>query len=218
MSTALRLRKVLYAAVLVATPWTPGLGAYPLLSTSTPAQDPAQASPVGAAAAAVVAPPRPAVPPAAGDAGAAPAPRRAPAPAPEDPERQDVRAGALWIDVSLAEQRVRVFRGDRLVRDMPASTGLPTHPTPTGSFRIENRGEWFFSEKYRQGGWWWVSFLNHGEYLFHSVPTDRQRRILPEEAARLGRPASHGCVRLSLEDARWVYDHVPVGTRVEIHP
>jgi len=126
-------------------------------------------------------------------------------------------AGApLWVEVDIAQQRVRVWKEGALLREMVASTGLPESPTPTGVFRLENRGRFFFSKKYGQGGWWWVSFLNRGEYLFHSVPTDEKGRLIPEEAEKLGEPASHGCVRLSLEDAKWFYDHLPEDTPVVI--
>ncbi|KUK13071.1 MAG: Uncharacterized protein XD51_0087 [Moorella sp. 60_41] len=122
-----------------------------------------------------------------------------------------------WIEVTLAEQRVRIYHDGDLIKDWPASTGTPDKPTPTGVFAIQNRGEWFFSEKYQQGGRWWVSFKDWGVYLFHSVPMDRQQNIIEAEAARLGTPASHGCVRLATENAKWIYDHIPQGTPVYIH-
>lgn len=132
---------------------------------------------------------------------------------PEEPGSED----AFLVEVSLAAQRVRVFHYGQLVREMVASTGLPDKPTPTGHFRIQNRGEWFFSKKYQQGGKYWVSFKDWGVYLFHSVPMDARQQIIPEEAAKLGRPASHGCVRLSVEHARWFYETIPTGTPVHIH-
>lgn len=134
----------------------------------------------------------------------------------ENPAPASPHPAPLWVEVDLARQRVRVWKEGALLREMVASTGLPESPTPTGVFRLENRGRFFFSKKYGQGGWWWVSFLNRGEYLFHSVPTDEKGRIIPEEAEKLGRPASHGCVRLSLEDAQWFYDQMPEGTPVVI--
>ncbi len=144
-----------------------------------------------------------------------PAPQESQAPAalPDPPPAED----ELWIEVSVGEQAVRVYRGNELVRAMKASTGRPATPTPLGSFRLIGRGEWFYNPKYRAGGFWWVSFVPSGEYLFHSIPADGERRLLPEEARLLGQPASRGCVRLSLEDARWLYENAPAGTRVLIH-
>jgi len=135
----------------------------------------------------------------------------------EAPSPPPALTGEGWgVLVDVSAQKVYVYQGGKLARTMVCSTGTADNPTPRGEFRIQNRGTWFFSEKYQQGGRWWVSFHNWGEYLFHSVPTDREGRILPEEAARLGQPASHGCVRLSTEDAEWFYHHVPEGAPVII--
>ena len=119
------------------------------------------------------------------------------------------------IDVSVGEQKVRVYDGDTLVKDWTASTGA-NNSTPTGTFLLQNRGEWFFSSKYQQGAQYWVSFKDWGTYLFHSVPMDRQGTVIDVEAAKLGTPASHGCVRLAIEDAQWLYRNIPTGTPVSI--
>lgn len=121
-----------------------------------------------------------------------------------------------YVRVSLEDQTVFIYLDGVLVRSMVCSGGTSEKPTPVGRFYIQNRGEFFFSEKYQQGGWWWVSFRDWGIYLFHSVPTDRSGNILVEEAAKLGQPASHGCIRLTLDDARWFYENITQGTPVDI--
>lgn len=127
-----------------------------------------------------------------------------------------VEATQYQVDVSVGEQKVRVWEGQDLVKELVASTGIDDS-TPLGEFTIHHRGEWFFSEKYQQGAIWWVAFTKNGKYLFHSLPMDKDKQIIPEEAAKLGAPASHGCIRLSIEDAKWFYDTVPHGTMVYIH-
>jgi lipoprotein-anchoring transpeptidase ErfK/SrfK len=126
-------------------------------------------------------------------------------------------ARGYWIEVSTDEQKTRIYYDGNLIKEWDVSTGTEDKPTPIGVFKIQNRGEWFFSEKYQQGGRWWVSFKDWGVYLFHSVPMDREKRVIVEEAARLGTPASHGCVRLATENAKWIYDNIPQGTPVYIH-
>ena len=65
------------------------------------------------------------------------------------------------------------------------------------------------------GADYWVQF--YGPYLFHSVPTGQNfGDYLEDEAMKLGQPASHGCVRLTVADAKWFYDQVPDGTPVTI--
>jgi lipoprotein-anchoring transpeptidase ErfK/SrfK len=126
----------------------------------------------------------------------------------------------LWIKVSLERQRVYIMSGEACVYTMIASTGLDSPAddrTPEGTFHVQKeRGLSFYNGREREGARYWVSWLNHGEYLFHSVPTDKSGNIISEEAKKLGIKASHGCIRLSLADAKWIYEHVKVGTRVVI--
>jgi lipoprotein-anchoring transpeptidase ErfK/SrfK len=134
------------------------------------------------------------------------------------PEVPPDAAAGYYVHVSISEQLVRVFLDGVEVRRMVCSTGVPETDwaTPTGRFYIQNRGEYFFSERYEQGARWWVSFRDWGLYLFHSVPLDRTGKVIQEEADKLGQPASHGCVRLGMEDARWFYETIPEGTPVDI--
>lgn len=117
------------------------------------------------------------------------------------------------IDVSIREQKVRIYDKDRLVKEWIVSTGK-NNSTPLGSFTTKNKGDWFFSEKYQQGGKWWTAF--QGNYLFHSIPMDRDQNIIAEEAEMLGIPASHGCIRLEVEHAKWLHNNIPKGTPVFI--
>lgn len=131
------------------------------------------------------------------------------------PARQSGSSKYL-IDVNVSEQKVRIYENGQLIKEFLSSTGR-SNSTPLGDFVIENRGEWFFSEKYQQGGKWWVSFKGHGVYLFHSLPMDRNKSLLADEAAKLGTPVSHGCIRLKEDHAKWIYDHMPAATPVHIH-
>lgn len=103
---------------------------------------------------------------------------------------------------------------------MAASSGLDTNPnnsTPKGTFYIQpERGEWFYSAGYKEGAEYWVSWKNHGEFLFHSVPMDNDKHVIKNEAEKLGQKASHGCIRLAIPDAKWIYDHIQTGTKVVI--
>lgn len=121
----------------------------------------------------------------------------------------------LSVSVSIASQRVTVFDAENLVvKQFVCSTGEKGSETPTGTFRIAERGESFYNDKLQEGGYFWTQF--EGNYLFHSVPFGSDGKLEPEEAAKLGTPASHGCVRLAMDDAKWIYDHIPRGTSVTI--
>lgn len=123
----------------------------------------------------------------------------------------------VFVDVDVTQQLVRIVKGEQVMREMMASTGREGHETPLGTFQIQNRGTWFYSDKYKQGAKYWVSFKGWGLYLFHSLAMDQDQQVIEEEADLLGEPVSHGCVRLSVEDARWIYENVPENTKVMIH-
>lgn len=58
-----------------------------------------------------------------------------------------------------------------------------------------------------------------GHILFHSVPYTKQAKDTLEwwEYDKLGTDASLGCIRLTVEDAKWIYDNCPKGTKVEFY-
>lgn len=125
-----------------------------------------------------------------------------------------------WIDVSIQKQRVYIKEGDQTLYTMITSSGLDTiadNSTPKGTFFIEpERGLWFYNNKEHEGAKYYVSWKNHGEFLFHSVPMTKEGKIIEDEAIKLGQKASHGCFRLTVADAKWIYDHIPVKTKVVI--
>ncbi|SHE51539.1 L,D-transpeptidase [Caloramator proteoclasticus] len=98
-----------------------------------------------------------------------------------------------------------------LYKSLICSTGAPETPTPKGIYTIQDRAPWFFSKRYQQGGMYWVRFK--GDYLFHSLPMDENKNIVDYT---LGKPASHGCVRLKVEDAKWFYNSITFGTKLYI--
>jgi lipoprotein-anchoring transpeptidase ErfK/SrfK len=127
---------------------------------------------------------------------------------------------SVWIDVSIGKQRLYVKSGNKTLYTMIVSSGIQSDPsrrTPLGVFHIQaERGTWFYAPRFQEGAEYWVSFLNHGEYLFHSVPMNANKQVLTADAKRLGQQDSHGCIHLSIPDAKWFYYHIPEGTKVVI--
>lgn len=124
-----------------------------------------------------------------------------------------------WVDVSLANQRVKIMRKNRVLYTMVCSTGSGgDRRTPTGTYSIQaERGE-TFNESSGEGANYWVSWKDHGVYLFHSVPIDASGDYIEEEAEELGQKAnSHGCIRLTVADAKWFYEHALYGMQVIVH-
>lgn len=121
------------------------------------------------------------------------------------------------LHVDLTTQKTYVYSGYinnwKLIKTLICSTGIEDKKTPEGSYKIQQRGDWFFSEKYNQGGKYWLQF--DGNYLFHSVPYDKDKKNILDYT--LGTPASHGCIRLSEADSKWLYDNIPAGSKVLIN-
>ncbi|WP_334333352.1 L,D-transpeptidase [Companilactobacillus sp. HBUAS59544] len=123
-----------------------------------------------------------------------------------------------WIDVDIATQRVHIMDGKTKLYEMYASTGKDD-ATPKGTFHIEpERGEFFYTKPLKLGAFYWVSFKDHGVYLFHTSPTDVQGNYVESIAKTLGKePSSHGCIHLSTPDCKWIYENVPTEMTVKIH-
>lgn len=94
---------------------------------------------------------------------------------------------------------------------MLCSSGLDSEdmPTPKGEYALTgNRWEWLemIDGTY---GIYVTQFL--GDYLFHSVPYTEYGNhgsLKPGEYDKLGTDASHGCIRLCIRDAKWIYDNM----------
>lgn len=119
------------------------------------------------------------------------------------------------IEVDLSRQKVLIYYKDKLLKEWICSGGTEEKPTPEGEFKTTGKGEYFWNPKYNMGGYYWIRF--YGAYLFHSVPFDKNNNIIQEEYNKLGVPASHGCIRLEVENARWLYEKLPLGVRVNIY-
>ncbi|HEY5562689.1 MAG TPA: L,D-transpeptidase [Clostridiaceae bacterium] len=123
---------------------------------------------------------------------------------------------SFLLNVDIKEQKTRVFTGKKgdwkLIKNISCSTGAPGYDTPTGTFKISARGDWFFSDVYNEGAEYWTRFF--GDFLFHSLPMDKSRTVVDPT---LGTPASHGCVRLPIEDAKWIYNNMSSGTKVIVN-
>jgi len=120
-----------------------------------------------------------------------------------------------FIEVSLNEQKVKVFYKNSLLREIVCSSGSPESPTPKGTFKTSDKIKYSWLSKYGVGAYYFVRFFN--AYLFHSTPFDKNGNLIEAEQQNLGKPVSHGCVRLDLNEAKWLYETVPSGVTVKIY-
>lgn len=130
-------------------------------------------------------------------------------------------ADKYYIKVNYGAQVVTVYTKDSNgkytvpVKAMVCSTGRYT-PT-SGTYRTLGKGNWWplMGDVYGQYSTWIC-----GDILFHSVPylKSGDKSSLEYWAYdQLGQRVSMGCVRLTVADARWIYNNCPVGTQVEFY-
>ena len=88
--------------------------------------------------------------------------------------------------------------------------------TPTGQFSIQNKIGW---SALAGGVYGQYCMPITGPYWFHSVPYYSMNAddLEYEEFNKLGQNVSLGCVRLMVQDVKWIFDNCDVGTPVEIY-
>lgn len=88
--------------------------------------------------------------------------------------------------------------------------------TPVGTFHLQEKLRWHVLDGPSYGQY--CTRIYKG-FLFHSVWYYQQTKNSQSyvQYNRLGTTASHGCVRLTVADAKWIYDNCPTGTKVVIY-
>lgn len=122
------------------------------------------------------------------------------------------------LNVNLTTQSMTVLKDDKVIKNISCSTGVigdQDTETPLGIFYVQCKGEYFFSDKYKEGARYYIKFFSN--YLIHSIPVDQKGNIIEEEKKKLGFPASHGCIRISMQDAEWMYNNIPENSAISIH-
>lgn len=124
------------------------------------------------------------------------------------PEAMPGRYSGKYIDINLSEQTLYAFEGDKEVNHFLVSTGIWSHPTPTGQFYVydKSRVTRMRGADYDLSGVEWVSWWS-GDYSIHGTYWHNN----------FGHRMSHGCVNASNADAEWIYNWDEVGTPVYIH-
>ncbi|MBQ9009707.1 MAG: peptidoglycan-binding protein [Clostridia bacterium] len=127
----------------------------------------------------------------------------------------------LMVDVT--NQITRAYTYDEtgnytvLVREMICSTGTLRNPTPLGTTIMpKTRARWGY----------FPTWDSHAQYLtridkanaFHSVlyTAPNEQSLSVSSFTSLGTRQSHGCVRLTVSDAKWIYDNCEAGTIITV--
>ena len=102
------------------------------------------------------------------------------------------------------------------IKAMICSSGAEGSETPQGEFKMNEKILWnlMFDNSYGR----YITRFN-GHYMIHSVPYKSKNAADLDYKAfnRLGESVSHGCIRLSLSDAKWIYDNIKFGTKLIVY-
>jgi hypothetical protein len=137
------------------------------------------------------------------------------------PKVLKVKAKRSAIVIMRGSNRLLFYLDQKLDRRFQVATGQSAYPTPVGDFEIviKERDPWWYppDSDWAKGKdpippgpgnplgtrWMGLSVENVG---IHGTP----------DAASIGYSASHGCIRMRIPDAEWLFNHVKVGTPVFI--
>jgi len=149
----------------------------------------------------------------------------------DDELLKQATADNISIEISIKEQRGFLLVKNAIALDFPVATGKPSHPTPTGSFRVMEKELEYHSNLYGK--------ITDATGVVLVAEANSRTDVVPEGAKfegatmpffmRLtddgvgmhigyvpGVPASHGCIRLRKQTATTLFGLVKVGTPVTI--
>jgi lipoprotein-anchoring transpeptidase ErfK/SrfK len=101
----------------------------------------------------------------------------------------------ILISINKTNQRMTVFLDGIEKYDWPVSTGRPGYSTPSGTYTATSMNEIWYSKQWDNSPMPHSVFFIKDGHAIHGT----------YEAKNLGKPASHGCVRISLENAATLY-------------
>ena len=153
-----------------------------------------------------------------------------------DPEVADVLSPArtyepipplYFFEVDVNNQAVKVWRYNKTTKDYTdlerafiCASGTNKYPSPLGVFTLSGRKSPHCKFPTWGGGEarWWTKITD--EIAFHSVlysDSGDDSTLKVASFKGLGSRGSHGCIRMTVEDAKWIYQHAEKGMQVWIH-
>lgn len=128
---------------------------------------------------------------------------------------------SYYIHVNRKQCKITIFAKDGKkgytipVMAMTCSVGKSSTKTPKGTYYTKAKYRWrtLMGPSYGQ----YCTKIVGGIY-FHSVAgyNKTSYNLSAYNYNKLGSPASHGCIRLCVRDAKWIYDHCKLKTKVTI--
>ncbi|HZJ41370.1 MAG TPA: L,D-transpeptidase family protein [Candidatus Saccharimonadales bacterium] len=130
-----------------------------------------------------------------------------------DPLSTSTKKLAQKVEISLKKQILTYYVSGITWKEFSVSTGKPSMPTPKGTFTVVSKIKKAWSKTYSLWMPFWLG-LDRGGIGIHELP------IWPsgyrEGENHLGTPVSHGCIRLGIGSAQYLFDRVDIGFQIFI--
>jgi hypothetical protein len=129
----------------------------------------------------------------------------------------DAPTWGRWLDVNLTQQLMTAYEGIDPVRTIVVTTGMAGWETPPGYFTILSR---VANETMTSGAIGAENFYRLDDVLFTQYFTDYGHALhfaWWRTKETIGRPGSHGCINMLLDDSRFIWDWATIGTPILIH-
>ncbi len=114
-----------------------------------------------------------------------------------------------WIDINLTTHTMTLWEKNSIQATFPISGGKEETPTPLGDYKISSKvrkmtmsGQGYSTPNIEYVSWFKFNYAIHSAY-WH------------DEFGKAN--VSHGCVNSRVDDARYVYEWAPIGTKVSVH-
>lgn len=111
------------------------------------------------------------------------------------------------LTIFLDSQVFQYSEDGMLARHGPISSGSPEHPTPSGNFKILSKDKNKRSSSY-------TNYFNQNTPMPYSLQFSGPYYV--HEGYLPGNAASHGCVRLSYQDAKFLFERTRVGDAIVV--
>ncbi len=129
----------------------------------------------------------------------------------------DAPTWGQWLDINLTQQLMTAYDGTSPLRTIVVTTGMAGWETPPGYYTILSR---VANETMTSGAIGAENFYRLDDVLFTQYFTDFGHALhfaWWRTKETIGRPGSHGCINMLLDDSRYLWDWATIGTPILIH-
>ncbi len=128
------------------------------------------------------------------------------------------KKGSYYLEINKSKNILSIFDDKKLVRTFEVATGKDINLTPAGTFKIVNKvKDPWYSPKGIPGGtpqnplgtrWLGLDVPNTNGIIYGIHGTN--------DPSSIGKHVTLGCIRMNNKDVQWLYEQMPIGTKVII--